>query len=97
MARVPDDHRDKVGLPPRAFLYTIDQIAAMIEVDLVAMKRRYIHFEGKTLGGKRPEKMLARTLEPESGRASDWRVTEREFIRWLQFKGFRLYSRGYIE
>ncbi len=89
----PED-ADAVGLPQRPFLYTLDQIATLLAVDEAAL-RASVHFEGRSVGARPVKKMLARNIAPE-GRRPDWRVAERELIRWLRTKGFRFYERGWV-
>ena len=88
--------RDSVGLPARVFLYTIDQISVMIDVStetLMDPNAGYLFFEGRSIGSKLNRLLLARNIAP-SNEKPDWRVTEREFIRWMKLKGFRYYDRG---
>ena len=86
--------RREIGLPPRAFLYTLDQIADLISVQMDSVRRRYIHFNGRSVGPVGKGKMLAHNIAPE-GEKPDWRVTELEFLGWLKSRGFRYYERGY--
>lgn len=85
---------DSVGLPQRPFLYTLDQIANLVAVDLLTVKAS-VHFEGRSVGARPVKKMLARNIAPE-GERPDWRVAERELVRWLRTKGFRFYERGWV-
>ena len=82
-------------LPPRPFLYSIDQVAALLYVDLGYLKSRYLHYEGRTLGPHYPDYILVRNIAPK-GNAPDWRCAEQEFARWLKHKGFRLHQRGWV-
>jgi hypothetical protein len=41
--------------------------------------------------------MLARDISPDDAERPDWRVSEKDFVRWLRFKGFRYHERGYIK
>jgi hypothetical protein len=88
--------REPVGLPPRPFLYTLDQIGQIISVDLSELRLRYLHFENRTVGGRRPERILARNIAEPSAKP-DWRVSEQELIRWLRHKGFKYYERGWVD
>lgn len=85
----------KVGMPTRVFLYTIDQLSVMLDVSEEEIKRRYVYFQGRSIGTMSRDLMIARNIAPPSGRP-DWRVAEREFVRWLKFKGFRYYERGAV-
>ena len=65
----------------------------MLNVTEETIKKSYIHFEGRSTGTRRRDLMIARNIaKPEN--TPDWRVTEREFIRWMKVKGFRHYERG---
>lgn len=85
--------REKVGLPPRAFLFTLDQIAGMIAITEASLKQAYIYFEGRSTGRRSLDLMIAINIAPENERPV-WRVSERELIRWLKKKGFRYYELG---
>lgn len=86
---------DKIGLPPRVFLYTLDQIAVMLDVSEVQLGRAYIFFEGRSIGRRQVSLMTARNIAPADDKP-DWRVAEREFVRWMKVKGFRYYDRGAV-
>lgn len=85
--------RKSVGLPPRPFLYTLDQISVMLDLSLVSIRQSYIFFEGRSIGSKRKDLMIAQNIAP-ADQAPEWRVPEREFIRWMRTKGFRHYERS---
>lgn len=85
---------EKVGIPVRLFLFTIDQLATMLAVDEAQIKRSYLHYEGKSVGARPRDKMWARNVAPE-GEKPEWRITERELIRWARMKGFKIYDRGW--
>lgn len=86
---------EKFGLPLRVFLYTLDQIATLIQVDLKTLKGSYIHYEERSVGYRRHEQMSARNIAPD-GDKPDWRVAEGEFVRWLRYKGFKIYNRASV-
>lgn len=86
---------DKVGLPVRPFLYTPDQIAGLIAVDTKAVKEKYLWYDGRSVGPRPKDKMTARNIAPE-GERPQWRVAERELVRWLRVKGFRFYERTFM-
>lgn len=85
--------REKVGLPPRAFLFTLDQVAMMIAVTERSLKQAYVYFEGRSTGRRSLDLMIAINIAPEKEKP-EWRVSERELIRWLKKKGFRYYEVG---
>lgn len=84
----------ELGLPPRPFLYTLDQIADLISLDLPNLKRSHVYFVDVTPGTKPPGKMLARNIGERD--RPDWRVAEEELRRWLRHKGFRVYDRSQL-
>lgn len=81
-------------MPMRVFMYTLDQIATMLCIEEKALKQNYLHYIGRSVGVRPPDRMEAKNIAPE-GQPTEWRVVEREFIRWLRYKGFRVYSPGY--
>ena len=87
---------DAIGLPPRPFLYTMDQISVMLDVSVKLIMDKYIYFQGRSIGPRQPDALQAIDITPrESGLAPEWRVSDREFVRWMKAKGYRYYERGY--
>jgi hypothetical protein len=84
----------QVGLPVRAFLFTLDQVAYMVGVSEAHLKTHYVHYYGRSIGSRPPDRFMTRNIAP-AGEKPDWRVTERELIRWLKNRGFRVYERGW--
>jgi hypothetical protein len=87
--------REKVGLPPKPFLYTLEQIAEFIAVSPATLRARYVYFDRRSPGAPPRDELLARDI---SGPDDDpeWRVAEGELIRWLRIKGFRVTQRGWV-
>lgn len=91
MPELPGERNRKiVDLPPRLFLYTVDQIATLIAVDAHQVYR-YLFLDGREVGSHKPGKMIARNIAND-GEPPEWRVAEREFVRWLRHKRFRIYE-----
>lgn len=90
------ERRERVGLPPRPFLYTLDQVAYLIALPIETLKLDFIYFEGRSAGKNPPRKMVARNISPP-GQPPEWRIAEKELIRWMRHKGFRHYERSWIE
>lgn len=88
---------EKVGMPLRPFLWTLDQIAVMLNVEEKTIRhgRGYLYYEGRSTGVRARDLMTARNIAPADQRP-DWRVAEREFLRWLKVKGFKVYERGVV-
>lgn len=85
--------RTKLGLPPRPFLFTRDQIAGVLDLQPRNFNDKYVYYEGRTVGAKSKHLLVARNIAPPN-ESPEWRITEREFIRWMKVKGFRYYDRG---
>lgn len=85
-----------VELPRRAFLFTVDQIATLLSVEEQTVFRQYLFYEGRDVGARPKDKMVARNIARQ-GEKPDWRIAEREFMRWMRVKGFRYYERGYYK
>lgn len=85
---------EKIGLPIRPFLYTLDQVAGLFQVQLVNLKSNYLHYEGRHIGVRPYDKLKAHNIAP-NGETPDWRITEQELVRWLRFKGFKVYTKGF--
>lgn len=82
-------------LPPRPFLYALDQIAALLNIEEEQLRRHYIFFERRSTGIRYPDLIRAVNVAPEVARVK-WRVTENELKRWMQYKGFRYMERDWI-
>jgi hypothetical protein len=82
-----------VGLPPRSFLYTLDQVSALLGLSMSALKGEgYSYFEGRSHGRHKKYQLLFRNIAPPTERRPEWRVAEQEFIRWMKYKGFKSYE-----
>jgi hypothetical protein len=84
-----------VGLPMKPFLYTLDQVSALLEVEIDALYKHYIYYQGRSTGGVRKDLLIAHNIAPHDLKP-DWRVGEKELVRWLRRKGFRYYDRASI-
>lgn len=65
----------------------------MLEINLDKLKREYIHYVDRSIGPRQHPLMEAHNVALE-GQKPDWRVAENELVRWLRYKGFRIYHRG---
>jgi len=86
--------RDAIGLPPRIFMYTPDQIAAMLSLDETYVKKNLLFYDKRQPGIRPKAKLRAINIAPE-GETPVWRVSERELIRYLRGRGLKFYERGY--
>lgn len=85
-----------VGIPPRPFLWTPDQIATMLNLETKQVMRNYLYFEGRSIGTRGKDLMVAINIAPAEEKP-EWRISEREFTRWMRYKGFRYYERGVFQ
>lgn len=83
-----------LGLPPRPILYTLDQIATILAVDMVSMRQR-VYFVGRTTVRRVPKMVAAHNISPPTI-VPDWRVSEKELVRFFKECGFRVHRRGLI-
>jgi hypothetical protein len=79
--------KTRITLPVRIFLYTMDQLAAILGVEEETLIARYLYFQGLSTGiqGKR---MLARNIEIDPEQPARWRVAESEVLRYMRERGF---------
>lgn len=87
-------HREGIPLPPRPFLYTLDQIATLFWVKIEPFKRDYCYWDGRSLGAAPRDKLRCVNIAPK-GITPDWRVNEPELKRFLKAKHFRSHERGW--
>ena len=87
MAKQPVTH-SVVRLPAHPFFYTLDQVAILLSSSLTKL-RQNVYFVGRTSGPRNPTKLEAINIA-EHGEKPDWRINERELIRWLGTKGQRI-------
>lgn len=86
--------RDRVGLPPRIFMYTPDQLAMLLELTEDYIRKRLLFYDRREPGVRPKERLRAVNIAPE-GETPEWRVTETELLRYLRLKGIKFYDRGY--
>lgn len=84
-----------VGLPPRPFLYTLDQLSVLFDVSVEQLKQHYLYFDRRSTGMPNRDLIIAHNIAPPHLPA-EWRVGEKELVRWMRRKGFRYYDRGSV-
>lgn len=87
---ISESNLKAVNLPPRFFLYDLPQIADMLGITPTQLSENYIYFDRRDYGRKHPDLIMARNLAPQGADYADWRVVDRELIRWMRRKGFRV-------
>lgn len=89
-----DAQRTKLGLPVRPFFYTFEQLSQLMSVDQRNLERFMVHYKGRSVGAPPRDKLAATNLSPE-GEMPQWRVEEKDLIRWMRFKGINFANRGF--
>ena len=78
----------RVKLPTHPFFYTQDQVAILLSVTPGWLRAR-MSFQGRFNSKTTPDTLeainLARPDEP-----AEWRISERELLRWLARQGYRV-------
>lgn len=88
------DQPEKVGLPMTPFLYTLDQVAVMMQKPEDEFTSTTVYFNGRSTGRCHPRQLRAVNVQVDEEKTPDWRITEGELVRWLKLLGIRIYSRG---
>lgn len=87
--------RDEAQLPKKPFLYTLDQIAEILQVDQKYLKQNLLWWQGREIGVFNfREKMKAVNVAPE-GETPEWRVSEGSLINFLKAKGIKFNDYGW--
>lgn len=84
-----------VGLPVTTFLYTLDQIASMVQLAKSDLQHKYLYFVGRTPGRKLRHQIPVCNIAQEDERP-DWRVAEQDFVRWLRTMGFDVRTQAWM-
>lgn len=84
--------RSQTNFPVRTFLYTLDQVAYILDVSQEKLNASYIYYVGRSGGPGKRHFIAARNIG-EPGATPEWRVAENELMRWMRLKGFR-YKNG---
>lgn len=79
---------EEVGLPVTTFLYTLDQVATMFQMDLDEFTNKYVYLHMRS-GPFLRHHIRASNIAPEDEKP-DWRIPQNEFIRWLRSRGLRV-------
>lgn len=87
-----DRFAPQVSLPIRSFMYTIDQIAHMLNANEKTIRDRYLWYTGRD-HGQPGTKLRAINIAPlEPGVKADWRVSEEDFFLWLKQRGITFHE-----
>lgn len=88
--------RDRRGLPYQPFFYTVDQVAAFLNLTVESLTKSYLFRVGEDRGVYRKNLLRAVDLCPVETQR-DWRVAEAELIRWLRYHNLYLYDPDSID
>jgi len=83
-----DEGRAEVGLPPLLFLFTLEQICSMIQVEMKPLMRNHLWYTGVTPGFPMRRQMRAVNIGEHD--TPIWRVTHRDFVAWAKRQGFKV-------
>ena len=86
------DDRSKLNLPYRPFLYTLDQLATILNIEERQLKEGYLFFMGRQPGRATPDELRVNNIAKPDEKP-EWRCEERELMRWMKRKGFRYIDR----
>lgn len=81
--------RPVVQMPVITFLYTMDQIAAMINVSMHDLQYKYLYYHLRSSGRKARHQMLACNIAPDDA-PPEWRVSHQDLVRWLKANGWNI-------
>lgn len=79
---------EAMGLPWRPFLYTVDQVLGLFALP-DDRKRTFFYYRGRTTFVKQRAHLEFINIALDNEKP-EWRCDERELIRWMRFKGFRV-------
>lgn len=87
-----DKFQPNVQLPVRQFMYTIDQIAHMLNCSTDTLYNKYLWYTGRD-HGQPGSRLKAINIAPlEDGREADWRVAEEDWVFWLRQRGIQFHE-----
>lgn len=86
---------ESVVLPVKPFLYTLDQVAQLLNIETKKLySNGWINFHGRSTGIATKQEMVARNIEKDPDKPAEWRIAERELVRWLRLRGYKFHERG---
>lgn len=78
-------------LPPKIFLYTLEQVADLLALDEDTLASEFSYFEGRSIGRRKKDRLSVRNIAP-LGETPRWRISEQELVRWCTHKGYAIYD-----
>lgn len=80
----------EVRLPPREFMYTVDQVCLMLDVNRKYFDERIAFYRGRTTGRARSRLNVVNIAAPEAKPL--WRISETDYKLWMRTKGIVFYD-----
>lgn len=80
---------EKVVVPTRPFLYTLDQIASMLAISERELISLYLFLEGRSTFTRAGHHISAHNIAPPEAEPQ-WRVSDPELMRWFGVLGFHV-------
>jgi len=74
--------RGEVELPIREFMYTLDQIAYMLDTTIPILQKS-LYYRGRSRGSNRGMLVAVNISLPQQ--RPEWRVPENNFITWMTY------------
>jgi hypothetical protein len=91
-----DGLRRDVDLPARIFLYTLDQVASMVQLDEEIFVASHVYLTGRSTFPKTQDFLRAHNIAQPAAEPQ-WRIAEFEVLRWMRLKGIRYREPGVID
>jgi hypothetical protein len=80
----------EIRLPSKPFLYTLDQVAHLLNVTEVQLRASFVYFATDTSGPNLKKLLTARNIAA-LGDTPEWRISEDELKAFLKRKGFKIW------
>ena len=80
----------RLQLPVTPFFYTVDQVAYLLNISEAQLRNRYIYFVGRSPGTRKLDHIEAINIEPDIQEKPDWRISEKELLRWCKRRGYSI-------
>jgi len=86
----PPKEVNGIRLPSKPFLYTLDQVAHLLQLPETELRSGFVYYATESSGPNLKRALVARNIA-NLGDTPDWRVSEDEFKSWLKRKGFKIW------
>lgn len=83
-----DMYKTLLQIPIKMFMYHIDQIASMLDVTELTMKKNMLYYQGRERRKWTQDDLVAVNISRVNA-PPEWRISEEEFMRWMKYKGIK--------